>query len=175
MSKAKPEIAAGHDLHVQIEAARVLLANFRDILGDDEQAVADMVEGQTNLPEAMTRAVTRIVELEAMEAGLGLMMERLKGRCDRLKQQRETLRTAMAVAMEIGAMKRHETALATITLKPVAAKVEIIDEAAIPSKFWKSQEPRLDRKAVLDALKDKQEVPGATLSNGGAVVQITYR
>lgn len=167
--------SAGHALHAQIEAARILLANFRDILGDDEQAIADTVEGETNLHKAIERGIARIAEIEGMEDGLSKMQESLKSRCDRLKQQKENLRTSLAVAMEVGALKRLETALATITLKPVPPKVEIIDESAVPSRFWKAQEPRLDKKAVLDALKSKEDVPGAVLGNGGAVVQLTFR
>jgi acyl transferase domain-containing protein len=175
MASATEKATAGHDLHRQIEAARTLLANFRDILGDDEQAIADTVEGETNLHQAIERGIARIAEIEAMEGGLAKMQETLKSRCDRLKQQRENLRTSLAVAMEVAALKRLETALATITLKPVPAKVEITDEAAIPSKYWKPQEPKLDKKSVLDALKNKEDVPGAVLSNGGAVVSLLFK
>ena len=115
-----------------VEAARVLLANYRDVLGDDAEARADAVEGETSLREAITQGLARIVAIEALETGVSATMANLKARASRLEQQKEHLRTSLAVAMEIGAIKRHETALATITLKPVPAKVEITDDFVAP-------------------------------------------
>ena len=167
--------AAGHELYRQIEAARVLVANFRDVLGDDAQATADMVEGETDLPAAIERALNRIGEIEILETGLEAKLADMKARCDRLKQQREMLRTSLTVALEVAQLKKLETPLATISLKTVPPKCEIIDEAAIPAKYWKPQEPKLDKKAVLDALKAKEEVPGALLSNGGTSIQVHWK
>src|SRR5262245_24398600 len=97
--------SAGHDLYKQIEAARVLLANYRDVLGDDTQATADMVEGETDLHGAIDRTLERIGEIDILVAGLEVKMAQLKSRCDRLKQQEELLRTSLAVAMEVGQIK----------------------------------------------------------------------
>jgi|ERR1700680_297607 len=162
-----------HALHQEIEAARVLLADFRDILGDDVEARADAVEGQTELLEAIERGIMRVAEIEAMEAGLDSMLENLKARVSRLSKQKENLRTSLAVAMELSERKRIETAAGTIVLKAVPPKVEITDEAAIPSRFWKAQDPKLDKKLLTEALKAKEIVPGATLGNGGITVQLT--
>jgi Siphovirus Gp157 len=51
----------------------------------------------------------------------------------------------------------------------------ILDEAILPAKFWKAQDPKLDKKAVLDALKAKEDVPGASLSNGGETISIRVK
>lgn len=166
---------AGHALYRQIEAARILLANFKDVLGDDEQAIADTVEGETNLHGAIEKGLARIAELEMLETGVMAALDNLKARCQRLQQQKEMLRTSLAVALEVGGLKKLETPLGTIALKNVPPKVEITEESAIPSRFWKPQEPRLDKKAVLEALKAKEDVPGAVLSNGGVSIQVTYR
>lgn len=175
MSTQSAKANAGHALHVQIEAARVLLANYRDVLGDDDIARADAIEGETSLKEAIVQGIARIAELEAMETGAETMLANLKARCARLATQKENLRTSLAVALEIAGEKKVETALGTISLKNVPPKCEITDESSIPAKFWKPQEPRLDKKAVLDALKAKEDVPGAVLGNGGATIQLVYR
>lgn len=167
--------AAGHSLHREIEAARVLLSDFRDILGDDTEAKADAVEGETSLLEAIESGMRRVLELEAFESALDHVMNNLKVRSERFKKQRENLRTSLAVAMELSERKRLEGAVGTIVLKPVAPKVEVIDEAAIPAKFWKPQEPKLDKAALKVALNAKEDVPGAVLGNGGATIQITEK
>jgi hypothetical protein len=64
--------------------------------------------------------------------------------------------------------------LCTITRKAVPPKAQITDEAQIPSRFWKRADPTLDKKAILDALKDKEIIPGAVLSNGTETVQVKW-
>ena len=100
--------AAGHSLHKEIEAARVLLADLGDILGDDLEARADAVEGQTELLEAIERSLMRVAEIEALETGLESMMSNLKARQTRLAKQKENLRTALAVALEVSERKRFD-------------------------------------------------------------------
>lgn len=159
-------------LYRETEAAKVFLANLRDILGDDEQAKADTVEGETNLHDAIGIAVERIFALDEMIAGIDTKLTELKTRLSRFDAQRENIRTAICAAMEAGSLKKFEHALATVSLRSVPPKAEITDEALIPSKFWKAQDPKLDKKAVLDALKAKEAVPGAVMSNGSVTVSI---
>lgn len=161
-----------HALVVETSNARNLLADMRDLLGDDADLIATTVEGETELTEVASKALGRILELNGMMDGIAGMMASLKDRGERLEQQRDNLRTLLGVAMETGCIKKLETPLATASLRAVPPKAEIIDEAAIPARFWKPQEPKLDRKAVLDALKAKEPVPGASLSNGGMTVSI---
>jgi hypothetical protein len=159
-------------LRRETEAARTLVASLADVLGDDTDLAADTIEGETNLQEVILSAIARIVELDTMTEGIKATQDALAGRKARLEKQREMIRESLAVAFEVACIKKLETPLATISLRAVPPRVEVIDESAIPAAYWKPQEPRLDRKAVLDALKDKQDVPGATLSNGGMAVSI---
>lgn len=161
-----------HALHVETEAAKALLANLRDIIGDDDQAQADAVEGETSLLEAIEAGLTRLFELNELHSGIAALIASLKDRGERFERQRDSIRTAICAAMEAGNIKKHEFPLATISLRSVPPKAEIIDESAIPAKFWKAQDPKLDKKSVLDALKAKEAVPGAVLSNGGLTVSI---
>ena len=161
-----------YDLASETAKARLLLTDMRDLLGDDAELMATTVEGETELTEVASKALGRILELNGMMDGIASMMASLKDRGERLERQRDNLRTLLGVAMETGCIKRLETPLATASLRAVPPKAEIIDEAAIPARFWKPQEPKLDKRAVLDALKSKEPVPGASLSNGGMTVSI---
>ncbi len=161
-----------YELTTETAKARAILENMRDLLGDDADLMATTLEGETEIKEAISRAIGRILELNGMMDGIVNMIASLKDRGERLEKQRDNLRALVGVAMETANLKRIETPLATASLRVVAPKAEIIDESAIPAKFWKPQEPRLDKKAVLDALKDKQAVPGATLGNGGMTVSL---
>lgn len=165
-------VRVSHQLAVETQKARDLLADMRDLLGEDEDLIASTIEGETNLNEAMTAALKRIAELDGMLSALEAMAENIKARSERLSQQHSNLRSLLCVAMEAAGKKKLESPLATASLRAVPPKAEIIDEAAIPAKFWKAQDPKLDRRAVLDALKAKEAIPGAVLSNGGVTISV---
>jgi hypothetical protein len=70
-------------------------------------------------------------------------------------------------------IKKRETPAGTISLRTVPPSVIVQEEADIPTQFWKPQPPALDKKALLDFLKNGNKVPGATLSNGSVTTSIT--
>jgi hypothetical protein len=161
-----------YDLRRETEAAYTLLANIRDVIADDAQAVADAVEGETNLMEVIATAVARIQELEAHCVALTEQTKTLAERKARFERQGEHLRAAVLVAMGQVDLKKIELPTATLSRKAVPLKCEIVNPADIPSHFWIPAEPKLDRKALLEALKAKQPVPGAELTNGGETLAI---
>ena len=162
-------------LREESEAARGLLANIRDIIGDDEDMIATAVEGETNLLEAIGSGVKRLAELDALLDSTKALADGIEERRARFKRQHELLKDALLVAMESSEIKKLELPLATISVKRTPASAMIVDESAVPSKFWKPQDPKLDKKAVLDALKTGEAVEGATLSNGGQALQVRFK
>lgn len=158
------------ELQIQSEAARVLVANIRDVIGEDDQAAADMIEGETHLHTALSRAFDRHSELSLMVHILKVKEDDLKKRRERFERQAEFIRTAMASAMEQASLQRLELPDVTLSLRPMPQKAVVIDEAAIPTQFWKRQDPKIDLRALTKALKEGP-VLGATLSNGGRTIQ----
>lgn len=168
------EPSPSHDLHTEIVAARVLLATYRDILVDDEQAQADMVEGSTDLDGAMRRGIGRLAELRTMRDGLGATLKRLQSRDARFEQQERYLRVALQTALETAGRKNLETDLATISRARVPASVVVTNEEEIPSEYFVRAEPRLSKTKLRDALKEGKIVPGAEMSNGGETLHIHW-
>ena len=162
-------------LQIEGEAARVLLANIRDVVGEDEELIDTAVEGETNLKEVIAEAVNRLAELEAHQQALETQIKNLGERRDRFDKQHERIKAAIHVAMAQAEMPKLELPQATLSLRALPPKAEITDEAAVPSRFWKTSDPTLNRKAVLDALKAKEDVPGAVLSNGGQTISIRVK
>jgi hypothetical protein len=160
------------ELHIQGEAARALLLNIRDVVEDDAEMIETAVEGETNLKEAISAAVDRIEECKAHALALESREKNLSDRRQRFLDQAERLKASILVAMGHAEMRKLELPQATLSIRALSAKAQITDESLIPSKFWKPQDPKLDKKAVLDALKAKEAVPGAELSNGGETLSI---
>lgn len=164
----------GHELYRETAAAKVLLAQIADIIGDDEEAAAHAVEGETQLLEAIDLAVQQLVDDMAAIKGLNDYIEKMTARKERLQDRVASFRVALAVAMGQAGRKKIEHPAVTLSLRSVAPSVSVTDEAAIPSKFWKPSDPKLDKRAVLDALKAKETVPGCVLSNGGQTIALKW-
>lgn len=159
------------DLSHEITNAQALLGNMRDLLGDDADLIASTVEGETQLVDVMQRGLARVLELNGMLDGIAGMIASLKDRGERLETQRDRIKELLSVAMQTAGMKRLESPLATVSLRAVAPSVVVTSESDIPSRFWKPQEPKLDKRELLKALKDGA-IAGAQLSNGGQTISI---
>lgn len=156
----------------EIESAKALLANLADIVGDDEEAKADLVEGETGLYEAMAAAVKLVGEDEAAMEALAQYISKMETRRNRYKRRIELTRTAIASAMAVVEKTTMETAFGTVTRKQTIRTAILTCESDIPTKYWKAQPPKLDKAALSAALRSGESCPGATLSNGGETVTI---
>lgn len=165
---------AAHNLYRETQAAQALLANLKDIIGEDTQFAADIVEGETHLHEAIDRAVQLLVDDTAAVTGLTQMIDGLTDRRERLQARIAIVRTALAIAMDQAGRKTYPHAAVTITLKAVPPSVMVTDEAAIPAQYFKPKDPVLDKRALLTDLKAKKTIPGCTLSNGGNTLQLKW-
>ena len=160
-----------HNLKREIQAAKALLDQVDAIMSDSEddfELQRDMVEGETDLHEAIAEAALAIMEARNHEAALKEMIDNLTKRKQRYQQRQELLRTAILNAMQVGDIRdKMELPFATISRGNKPRALQITDEAAIPSDFWQPRPPALDKKAVTEALKKGEPVIGAELDNGG--------
>jgi len=160
-------------LHRATQAADVLKEQLRKIAGDDLEVIADTLEGEIDLRGLICMAAEQNATDAALVNGIAEMVDKLRERKDRIEKRIGMRRAAILAAMTSGEIKSLETPAGTITRKAVPPSVLILDEAAIPADFWKPQDPKLDKKAVADALKAGRNVPGAQMSNGGETLQVT--
>jgi hypothetical protein len=159
-------------LHRATQAADVLKEQLREIAGDDEEVIADTIEGEIDLEGLIRMAAEQNASDGALAGGITDLIDKLVARRDRIKKRVDMRRVAILAAMQAGEIRKVETPAGTISRKAVPPAVLILEEASIPSEFWKPSDPKLDRKAVADALKEGREVPGAQMSNGNETIQI---
>ena len=161
-----------HKLHRQIGAAIALKHSLKETLGDDDEAIRDMIEGETDLHEMIERVVMSMDEDGMLVTGLAARIDELSERKRRIENRISSKRAMVEQAMVIGEVETLERPTFTLSLRRVPPKAEVTDESLIPSSYWQPQPPKLDKKALLGALKEGASVPGATLSNGGIALQI---
>lgn len=159
-------------LHKATSASDVLKEQLRQIAGDDLEVIRDTIEGEIDLRGLICLAAEQNLADAAQVSGITEIMEKLSVRRDRIKKRVEMRRVAILAAMQAGEIKSVETPAGTITRKAVPPSLLILEEAAIPSDYWEAQEPKLNKKAVTDALKAGKDIPGAMMSNGGETIAI---
>ena len=156
-------------LRRQSEAARTLLASLSS---DDDTLNHDMVEGETDLLEALTAAITEMDESEIIKSGCADRIATYEDRKRQADKRIERIRGLIEQALAVAKIPTVRLPLATITLKATNPKPIYEDEASIPARFWKPSAPSLDKSEIAKAIAAGEEVPGVSLSNGGISLQI---
>lgn len=160
---------------LEAEAAKWLIANIMDIIGDDEVAVRDAIDGETGLMEAIDAALYRMREVTAIRNGIDDAAAALRARAERLDRQIERIRTTLESTIGDLGLKTIERPMATLSLARSPDKVMIVSEADIPSAYLVEKTTIApDKKAILASLKAGAKIPGTELSNGGATLRLKW-
>ena len=142
---------------------------------EDEASLADTLEGESNLDEALLRVIRACDDDAALIVGLTLRMDAMKARKDRLERRIDRQKEIVADVMAKAGMTRIVGPDMTVSVAKRAKSVIIIDEEVIPRAYFRSAPPppdKIDKAALKEALEDGISVPGAALSNGGFGINI---
>lgn len=150
-----------------------LLAEFPE-LAEDEQALADTLEGMTHITDIIAQIIRAAREDEAMADAVSVMAkdmgERKQRYAYRANRRRETA-LALMTAIE---QRKLEMPDFTASIRAVPPKVEIIDEAEVPDSFCKfARTP--DKTKIKEALVNGVGIPGAAFSNGGESLTVRVK
>lgn len=160
------------DLQREAEAAQALrVALARET--DDEECIRDTIEGETDLQSGIASVLALITDDEIMLDGLKLKIEQLGARKAMFERRLSACRAAIEQAMMIAGQETMRLPDATLTVKRTPPKALVTDESLIPARFWKQPDPVLDRKALNDAARVNEELPGVSITNGG--ISLTIR
>jgi hypothetical protein len=107
----------------------------------------------------------------ALKARLSEMGERF----ERFKTRAEKKRALACWAMGSAGLDRLQAEDFSVFLRHGAQRLEVIDEAKVPSEFLVPQPPRLDRSGLLSALKRGQAIEGALLAYGDPHISVRVK
>ncbi len=157
----------------QYEQIRALLrSEFPDA---DDEALLDTLDGLCELPEMVAAIVRSCLEDVALAAALRSRVSDMQERLGRLEGRAEKKRALIASVMERADMRKLTEPDFTVSMRSTPCPLVVTAEANIPGAFWKPQLPKLDRKALLNALHRGECVPGASLGNGGITIAVRTR
>lgn len=144
-------------------------------LQNDPEALADTVEGLSNLHDVLKHIVWEIRKVARDRDAIKERQVDLLKRARALNEREERLRSLVAHGMSEGGIETLTDVEWSAGLSNAAPKLVIDDEYVIPERFWFQPQPKplvIDRVELFEAVKAGEEVPGAHLSNGGPTLTI---
>lgn len=144
-----------------------------DYLADsqtDEQAVLDTLEAEAYPLEVKAQNTAYAIKnLEATAEAIKAAEKEMADRRKAIEKRAANLREYTKTCMEIAGVSKIECPHFALTIKKNPSGVEIFEQTLVPAKFLRTPEPpppSIDKKAVADAIKGGEEVPGAMLTQG---------
>lgn len=148
-----------------IEAAKALRASLEAAGHTDPDLLIDMIEGETDLFDQIDALLLSNAEDCALLDAIDTAAAKLEARAKRVRARVEARRAMIEQAMMVAEATKLERPVATLSLVARKPALLVTEEAEIPARFWKAGAPKLDRKALTEALADGETIPGATLTN----------
>jgi len=162
-------------LNAELEAVKLLISQLKitEGIGDeenDDELIADMVEGQTQLYEAIGLVIERIHADDTLVEGMKLAEARIEARRKRFADRNERRKFAIANALQLAKKPKFEHPLVTISRRNAPPHSEVLAEHELPAKYWKLKDPEVDKRLLLADLKAAElageKISGAILIKG---------
>ncbi|MHC2462086.1 siphovirus Gp157 family protein [Bradyrhizobium embrapense] len=157
--RTKPVAVPQRDLQRELVAASALKDQLKAVFGEDDDVslLCDTIEGETNLLEMVDKVLVQILLDREQIAGIDAMSAKRELRKKRLDDRCKSMETMLLGVLDVLEQRRLERPLALIFSRAKPDKVDVTDEAAIPSQFFVTPEPALSRGDLLKALKDRRD------------------
>jgi hypothetical protein len=151
--------------------ATAIVQSLRAAGEDDEQLIADMVEGETDFHSFMQWLLNKERDEDMLQDGISSRIKALQERKAASVARKERFRAAMLDSLktvDIAKVTLPEATISRIVVKP---SIVVTDESALPESCIriKREANKTEIKKLLDA---GATVTGATLSNGGETIMI---
>lgn len=130
----------------------------------DEETLSDTLEGISDLNEIIAEVLRSALVDQAMAEGLKLRIEDMSARLRRLKDGALKKKQLALDAMNDTGIKKLTEPDFTASIRKGQTSLLVDSEESIPTDFWISQPPKLDRLALVRTLKQGTKIPGAGLT-----------
>ena len=162
-----------YDLLALIPAHRAIVSQIRQMFPDEtDDDLADTIAGCSDLPDAIAAVIREALAREAMAKGIDEFAAKLADRKSRLLNRASTLRALARTAMEEANLRKIPAPDFTASLGEGRAKVIITDLSKIPDQYLRRAAPEPDKKALGEALKAGETVPGVERGNRPQVLNV---
>ncbi len=152
-------MASLYELTGQMDYVRQLLEDPEA----EEQVILDTTESIDYEIEEKADGYAKIIRMLNVEIDeIGAEVERLNARKKSISNNVERLKNALTQSMVILDKKKFRTALFSFNIQKNPATVNIIGK--VPKKFLIPQEPKVDKRAIIDFVKEHGNTKYAELT-----------
>lgn len=153
------------------------MATLYELRGDYariQQMIEDGAEGLEDTLESIDGALADKLESYAMLIrNIESDVEGLKAEEKRLADRRKTMengikrmKTAMQDAMLSTGQQKIQGEKFTFTIQKNPPALKVVDESLIPKEFFVPAAPTIDKKAIMEQLKNGTKIAGAEITQG---------
>jgi uncharacterized protein YlxW (UPF0749 family) len=132
---------------------------FQDTLSSLEEAIEDKAENVAKLIKCLDSDCKAIKEEE----------QRLADRRKALENKISSIKEYLQNQMEVAGLNKVKRPTITISIQANPPSVEVMDESLIPSTYMVPQPSKIDKRAILTALKEGEFIPGASIKQSMGV------
>jgi len=131
----------------------------------DEEQLQEALQAIDDEIEVKADGYAKVMkELEAQENAIQEEVKRLSERKKHIKNNRDRMKESLANQMEILSKRKIKTDLFSFNIQNNPSRLSITDEANIPKEFFEEQEPKLNKRELLNYLKSsEQELVGVEI------------
>lgn len=127
----------------------------------DEQALNDTLESINDaLEDKADGYISVIKSLESDNKAIDDEIKRIQQRKTTNKNGIDRLKESLKESMEAIGKTKFKTALNSYNIQNNPPSLNVLDEKLIPSDYWVSQAPKLNKKNALEELKEGKDISG---------------
>jgi hypothetical protein len=143
-------------------------------LAEDDQFLADVLEGETDLHRVIDRALTERQEAAFMSEAIKSRVDALNERKARYDRKQESMKDLIKGLMLSAGLDKLPLPEATLTITKPRLHVEVDDVNELSQGFFKT-ERKADKKAIMEAFEAGFQVPGARVEKSDFSLVIRSR
>lgn len=145
-----------------------LAQNYAQLLEMAEEMESEaLVDTLASLQDAIEDKAENIAKLvKNLEADVKVIKEeeqRLAERRRAIEAKVERLKTYLQEQLETAGIEKVKRPTITVSIQNNPPSVDVIDETLIPADFLIPQPAKVDKKSILERLKNGEAIPGVTL------------
>lgn len=138
-----------------------------------EHVIADTLEGLAGpLTERVTAVAMVARNLDASASAIRDAIKEMEERANAVEARAKRAREYLLAGMQAAGVEKVECPYFRVSVRSNPPSVDVLSEAGIPAEYWvqpSAPPKRIDKRALLDALKAGAMVDGAVLKRGSRI------
>lgn len=141
-----------------------------EMIEDGEEGYADTLESINEAIEDKAENTAKVIKsIEAEAEVLKVEEKRLADRRRAMENKAKNMKVYLQEQLELAGKTKIKGTLLTVAIQKNPPSLNVLDQSLIPQNYFVQLDPQLDKKALLAAIKEGQEIAGAEIKQGASV------